>query len=132
MAISSSASIRKCYQTRLTNRTNNLVHLMVGMNWTSFTDFVTAAESRSFACAMRCWSTECILQTFDAACKAHECNSFPVSSPNVKLITSGLSIFLLAESQIKSKHSRWSGMNRMITVNLEMRILSYVLSHSII
>ena len=42
MEISSSASIRnlKCYQTRLTNRTNVLVHLMVGMNWTSFTDFV--------------------------------------------------------------------------------------------
>ena len=40
MAISLSASIRKCYQTRLANRTNVLVHLMVGMNWTSFTDFV--------------------------------------------------------------------------------------------
>ena len=37
---------------------------------------------------MRCWSTQCILQTFDAACKAHyECNSYPVSSPNVELMT---------------------------------------------
>ena len=37
---------------------------------------------------MRCWSTQYINQTFDAACKAHyECNSFPVSYPNVELMT---------------------------------------------
>ena len=33
-------------------------------------------------------STQYIHQTFDAACKAHyECNSFPVSFPNVELMT---------------------------------------------
>ena len=40
MAISSSASIRKSYQTRLTNMTNLLVHLMVEMSWKFSTDFV--------------------------------------------------------------------------------------------
>ena len=40
MAISSSASIRRSYQTRLTNMTNVMVHLMVGMSWTFSTGFV--------------------------------------------------------------------------------------------
>ena len=40
MAISSSASIRKSYQTRLTNMTNVMVHLMVEMSWTFSTGFV--------------------------------------------------------------------------------------------
>lgn len=40
MGISWSASIRKFCPMRPANRTNVLVYLVVGMSWTSFTDFV--------------------------------------------------------------------------------------------
>ena len=48
----------------------------------------TLSEGRHFANAMRCWPTQYIYQTFDAACKAHyECNSFLFSYLNVELMT---------------------------------------------